>query len=37
MTSYVRRVLAELAEADVLTYLLPYEARLANRRSARHG
>jgi len=32
MKSYVRRIVAKLDGADVLTYLLPYEVRLQSRR-----
>jgi len=32
MKSYVRRIVASLGEVDVLTYTLPYEARLSARR-----
>ena len=31
MKYYVRRIAAKLAETDVLTYLLPYEARFVAR------
>jgi hypothetical protein len=34
MQSYVRRVVTRLAEADVLTHMLPYETRLSARRTA---
>ncbi len=32
MTSYVRRIVARLGRAGVLTYMLPYEARFVARR-----
>ena len=32
MKAYVRRVLARLSEAEVLTHTLPYQARIAARR-----
>jgi len=32
MTSYLRRIVAELGAIDVLTHTLPYSARLAARR-----
>ena len=36
MKSYIRQIIAELVESDVLTYTLPYEARFVSR-SARHN
>jgi hypothetical protein len=35
MKSYVRRIIAELAQLDVLTHTLPYEARLGQRPARR--
>jgi hypothetical protein len=32
MKFYVRRIVAKLGETDVLTHMLPYEARFAARR-----
>ncbi len=32
MKSYVRRILGELAKADVLTHTLPYQTRAVARR-----
>ena len=32
MRSYVRRIVAKLADTDVLTYTLPYETRIEARR-----
>lgn len=37
MKSYIRRVIAGLAESDVLTHTLPYQDRLVSRRSARQS
>jgi len=36
MKSHFHRIVAELAESDVLTHLLPYEARFVSR-SNRHS
>jgi len=33
MTIHVRRIVARLGGTDVLTYLMPYEARMLGRRS----
>ena len=36
MKFYLHRIATQLVESDVLTYLLPYEARFGSR-SARHS
>jgi hypothetical protein len=35
MKTYFRRIVAELAESDVLTYTLPYQTRFGARSATR--
>ena len=37
MKSYIRRIIAELGQLDVLTHTLPIETRLVSRHFARQG